>query len=356
MARKRKSSKNLRKENDVTTALFANKLLAIFQSSYKNSPNNQGKAKNKGGEKKEQANKKQRPKISKRSFDGIKCELKFFIAFYGIGTQHRELSNQPKLSREQILIMDIDFDGLYFTPAPEDLSEKYREQKTKAAPYKLEHYPHSPSDYDLNQIPIWQEMKKFNSFRNMYRPICKQLAKIEYPPTDLAKLQLADMLDILSTHNRENPSARMTCQRSRFLKMFAACYGDEFIEKMTIMGKNKDAQNFMEYIRFLDNPSKKISPEIRQAAELFNVHHVKNRKHAEELNDYSTVSDFSNLALCGVFPYHKILHYPYEIDLNPNIIFFNSFLGELQITRNPEKERRYLQSLKHPSSQKQETR
>jgi hypothetical protein len=37
------------------------------------------------------------------------------------------------------------------------------------------------------------------------------------------------------------------------------------------------------------------------------------------------------------------LHNPVEIDLNPNIVFFGSFVQDFQIIRNPEKERLYLQ-------------
>lgn len=349
MVKTKKKLRELRKEEESITALFANKLHAIFRSTYRNAKTVSAKSKNRSGDKKSSTAAKVR-KISQKNLDGIKKELRLLIAFYGIGTPHRELVEQPKLSQEQIAIMDIDFDGLYFTPASETLSPKYTALKSlfSAEP---EHYRYSPSDYELNNVPIWSEMKKFNSFRSMYRPICHQLAKLEYPPQELHLLNISDMVDLIACHNRENPNRRMQSQRTRFLKMFAACYGEKFIEKMALMGKEQIALDFMTYIDYIDKPKQKCPPEVRYAGELFNVHHVKNRKYAEELHDYSQVNDFSNLALCFVFPHHKILHTPCEIDLNPNIIFFGSFLSEFQITRNPGKERMYLRGISTTKSQ-----
>ena len=344
MVKKKKKLHELRKDEENITALFANKLYAIFQSTYRKAKAAGTKSKDRGGDKKNSPAREKVKKISQKNLEGLKRELKLLIAFYGIGTPHRELTEQPKLSREQIAIMDIDFEGLYFTPAPETLSEKYAALKNQLSPDSL-HYPYSPSEYELNKVPIWSEMKKFNSFRAMYRPICRQLAKTGYPPEDLKNLDLSDMLDLIARHNRENSAHRMQNQRTRFLKMFATCYGEEFIEKMSMLGKEKTARDFMTYIDYLDKPKQKCPPEVRYTAEMFNIHHVKNRKYAEELDDYSKINDFSNLALCFVFPHHKILHTPCEIDLNPNIIFFGSFLNEFQITRNPQKERQYLQNL-----------
>lgn len=350
MAKTKKKLHELRKEEENITALFANKLYAIFQNTYRKAKAAAAKSKNRGGDKKNSPPREKVKKISQKNLEGLKRELKLLIAFYGIGTPHRELTEQPKLSREQIAIMDIDFEGLYFTPAANTLSKKYAAIKNLLSPDSLQ-YLYSPSDYDLNDVPIWSEMKKFNSFQAMYRPVCRQLAQIGYPPGDLKDLNLSDMLDLIARHNRENPARRMQNQRSRFLKMFAACYGKEFIEKMSMLGKEKTAWDFMTYIDYLDKPKQKWSPEVRCIGEMFNIHHVKNRKYAEELDDYSKINDFSNLALCFVFPHHKILHTPCEIDLNPNIIFFGSFLNEFQITRNPQKERRYLQNLALPQKQ-----
>lgn len=345
MPKKKKTLQDIRREEAHITALFANKLLALFQNTYRRAQ--------KADKQSENNNKNKR--ISKKNQEGIKQELSLLIAFYGIGTPHRRLAEQPKLSREQLAIMDIDFDGLYFTPQQDTLSENYRQRKL-AANKEYKQFSHSPSDYKLNEIPIWHEMKKFNSFRSMYRPICRQLAQIEYPPEELHSLNLSDMIDLISAHNHESTTRRMISQRTRFLQMFSKCYGDEFLKKMKILGKEPEAADFLTYISYLDKPRYQIPSKVRYAAELFNIHHVKNRKYAEELDDYSKVNDFSNLALCFTFPHHKVLHTPYEIDLNPNIIFFGSFLSELQITRNPAKERAYMQGIPKNKTNRQKSK
>ena len=346
---KTKKLNNLRREEEAVTSLFIHKLHALFQTRYREFKRNNYKSKDKGGERKSVPPEQKIKRTSDKSLQNIKNELKLLIAFYGIGTPHLTPPKQPELSREQISLIDIDFDGMYFTPEAESLSAEYRAAKENAADYDLIPF-YKSSDYDLNNVPFWAEMKKFNSFRYMYRPICAQLAKINYPPEKLNRLNYNDLLDTISRHNREHPEHRMSNQRTRFLKMFSACYGEEFLEKMAILGQEKNARDFLTYIHYLDKPGRQCPQEVRYTANLFNVHHVKNRKHANELDDYSKVNDFSYLSLCNAFPHHKVLHTPVEIDLNPNIVFFGGFMNEFQITRNPEKERLYQQGmLKKPN-------
>lgn len=343
MGHHRKVKSNSCREEESITAMFEHKLHALFQTNFRQHKQQCNKSKDKGGDKKSHISEKIK-KTSRKSIEGIKYEIKLLIAFYGIGTPHINLKDQPKLSRERVSIMDIDFEGLYFKPDPVDLSTEYATARQNMENYNLDS-PYQASDYDLNQIPIWEEMKKFNSFRVMQRPICRQLAKIGYNPVELNKLNYVDVLDMLSRHNYEFPNNRMPCQRTHFLKMFSACYGDEFVEKMQILGKEKEAKDFLIYIHYLGRVNQKCPADVRYTASLFNIHHVKNRKHAEELDDYSKVNDCSNLALCFNFPHHKILHTPEEIDLNPNIVFLGGFLREFQIARNPAKERLYQQGM-----------
>ncbi len=342
---KKRSIHDLLKEDCVISSMISNKLLAIFKSTYNNAKQDCVKSKNKGGDRKYQDEKKNKlRRISKKNIENVKTEIKLLLAFYGIGTPHITMKNQPKLSREQIAIMDIDFDGLYHTPEKTSLSSSYATAKQNATCYELT-LLYKSSDYDLNQIPIWQEMKKFNSFRAMYRPICAQLAKINYNPDCLNQLNFYDVLDTIAQHNRENPKQRMPSQRNIFLKTFAACYGEEFLHKMAQMGKKDEASGLLTYIHCLDKSNIKCPKEAHEAARLFNIHHVKNRKNAEEMEDYSLVNNSANLTLCYAFPHHKVLHAPVEIDLNPNIVFFGSFLQEFQIIRNQEKERLYQQGM-----------
>ena len=345
MGQRKKSIHGLLKEENVISSMISNKLHAIFKSTYNNAKQECSKSKNKGGDRKYQDEKENKlRRISKKNIDNIKNELKLLIAFYGIGTPHIHMSNQPKLSKEQIAIMDIDFDGLYHTPEKTNLSAPYSTAKHNASCYEITPL-YKSGDYDLNQIPIWVEMKKFNSFRAMYRPICAYLAKINYSPEQLNQLNFYDVLDIIAQHNRANPKQRMPSQRNAFLKTFAACYGDEFLHKMTQMGKKDEALGLLVYIHCLDKHNVKCPKQAHDAARKFNIHHIKNRKNAEEMEDYSLVNNSPNLTLCYAFPHHKILHTPVEIDLNPNIVFFGSFLQEFQIIRNQEKERLYQQGM-----------
>ncbi len=343
MGQKKRNIHDLVKEEQVISSMLSNKLLAIFKSTYNNLKADCGKSKNKGGDRKYLEDKQNKlRRISKKNLENVKNEIKLLVAFYGIGTPHISMKNQPKLSKEQIAIMDIDFDGLYHTPEKANLSAPYATAKYNASCYE-QTLLYKSGDYDLNQIPIWAEMKKFNSFRSMYRPICVQLAKINYNPEQLNQMNFYDIIDLIGQHNRANPKQRMPSQRNVFLKTFAACYGEEFLQKMTQMGRKKEAQGLLTYIYHLDKTNLKCPKEAHDAARLFNIHHVKNRKNAEEMEDYSAVNNTSNLTLCYAFPHHKVLHCPVEIDLNPNIVFFGSFLHEFQIVRNQEKERLYQQ-------------
>ncbi len=340
MSLKSKNLASLIKNEKAITAMFIKKLYAIYPTSSSKSKKGEGtrtkKSKDKGGDKKNTVK-----KISNRNVEWAKQELKEMLANHGIGTPHITPPDQPPLSKEQISMIDIDFDGLYFTPTPDDLSATYRAFKESNQNFEITHF-NKPYEYDLNEVPCWADMKKFNSFRVMSRPICSQLAQINYPLDKLKQLTYVDMLDMIASHNKAYPEHRMSNQRTRFLKMFAACYYEEFLEKMSLLGEEKEAKDLLTYIYYLDRPEK-YPQDLRYIMSLFTVHHGKNRKNANELEDYSKVNDFSNLCLCKDMPHHKILHTPYEIDINTNILFFGSFLQEFQIIRNSEKERQYLQ-------------
>ncbi len=348
MRKRKKSNNQLRREEEAISAAFTYKLHALFQTRYREYKRNNYKSKDKGGDKKDNHACKIK-KTSVKSLKNIKSELEILLAFYGVGTPHIAPPNQTPLSREQICMMDIDFEGLYITPNQEGLSGPYRQAKENSLKYDIPHTA-SSSEYDLNQVPAWEEMKKFNSFRLMHHTICHRLSKMNYPIEKLNQLNFIDLIDIINDHNREHPEHRMPCQRSRFLKMFSVCYGAEFTEKMTLLGKDQEAKDFLSYAYYINHPAKRCPPELKYISNLFSIHHIKNRKFANELDDYAKVNDFSNLSLCMSFPHHKILHSPTEIDLNHNIVFFGGFLREFQIIRNPEKERLYLQGkLRNPS-------
>ena len=145
MSKKNKNWNELKRQENALTASIAAKLHAIFQTRYREYRKNNPKSKNKGGGDKDKTSHIKR--TSQHSIAGLKYELRLQMVYYGIGTPHIPLKNQPILSPEQISMIDMDYDGAYFTPPHEDLSPTYRITKdyflSGASPshiYKISEY------------------------------------------------------------------------------------------------------------------------------------------------------------------------------------------------------------------------
>lgn len=270
------------------------------------------------------------------------------INSHHIGSPHLTIPDQPKLSPEQKLIINWDFEGV--SKEESSISTYLKNAIATAEKYDVkDRYKYS--DYELTNIPIWSEMIKFKNFQAMYFPICHQLAKMGYPPDELQYLNIYDVAYLIKEHNKqhkENPQKMMQCQRTKYLKMFAVCYGEEFLHIETMLGREEDAKNFLEYIHQIGT-SKQYSDgaleKLQKSAALYNVHHKKNRQFACETDDYSQINGFSNLTLCYANPYHTILHHPQEIDLNINLVYLGGLRSEFRIVRNPANERLYSQGI-----------
>ena len=266
-----------------------------------------------------------------------------------IGTPHITIPNQPKLSCEQKMIINWDFEGVNLSKEEIKISTYFKNALETSQNYDVKDR-HDPKEYNLCNIPIWSEMKKFKNFQLMCFPICNQLANIGYPPDQLHFLNIYDIAYLIKKHNKENHSNIMPCQRSKFLKMFATCYGEEFLQIESMLGREEDARNFLEYIRVqYINHTESYSDEkwakIQLSAAKYNVHHKKNRQFANETDDYSEINNFSNLTLCYANPYHAVLHHPKEIDLNTNLVYLGGLNKEFHIIRNPANERLYSQGI-----------
>ena len=326
---------NLKKQEDNVSAAITAKLHALFQTRYKEDRKNNPKSKDKGGY---DDKKKRIKRTSPHSMEAIKKEIRLLLAYYGVGSPHTELKNQPPLSREQISMMNMDYDGVYFIPDRKDMSETYKMARDMNAGKTGTKY--KPKDYNLDDIPIWEEMKKYKSFQLMARPIRYQLSIISFLPERLPYLKYEDLIDLIARHSHDHHDQKMVGQKQRFLKMFAACYGKEFMERESLLGHGKEAKDYLTYISYLNK--QKLCPEsVKYTSEYYTVHHRKNRQFASELESPAEVNNFRYLTLTRNFPHHKVLHSPQNIDLNPNIIFFGSFLSEFQITRDPQREKLY---------------
>ena len=247
------------------------------------------------------------------------------------------------------MIINWDFEGINLSKNEIKISTYLKNAITMAENYNIKDR-HDIKEYNLNNIPIWSEMKKFENFQHMYHAICAQLSNIGYPPDQLHLLNIYDVAYLIKKHNKENYPNVMQCQRSKFLKMFATCYGKEFLRIETMLGRAEDAKNFLEYIRVQyisqnETYSDEKWAKIQLSAAKYNVHHKKNRQFANEIDDYSQINAFSNLTLCYANPYHTILHHPREIDLNTNLVYLGGLNRDFHIIRNPANERMYSQGI-----------
>lgn len=234
------------------------------------------------------------------------------------------------------LLTNIDYEGLYFPISESDLSPLYLKtikniqtnNYTNSSSYK-------PNEYDLNNIPEWKTMKEFSSFRSMRRVICNNLAYLNIPPNKLSQLNYVDIFDIIKKHNIRHPERAMPSRRTKFLKMFAACYGEDFVRIETYFGRKKEAIDFLAYITYLGT-TQKAPVEIKKSAEKYNVHHDKYRKNAKSNSN-------DHLTLCNK-DLHAMLHYLNK-NIDPKIVYFGTFSNYFHIYRDFEKERLYFQGI-----------
>ncbi len=227
------------------------------------------------------------------------------------------------------LLTSIDFEGLYFPIAEEELSPIYLKALHHSAETSTISY--SEDAYNLNTIPQWKIMKKFSSFRSMRKMVCARLSELKISPDKLPELHHNDIFHIIRQHNITHPEHAMPCRRTKFLKMFAACYGEDFVRIESYFGRKKQASDFLAYITYLGT-AKKIPPEIRQSAELYNVHHGKWRTDAKSNTN-------GKLTLCDK-ELHSMLHY-LKKNINPQIVYFGTFSPFFHIKRDFQKEHLY---------------
>lgn len=323
---------------------FLKDLLEQISHKHKKDSKGNKKSKDRGGNDGKKST-KITPEVSNKV--RAKEDLIEIIDSHHIGSPHLTILDQPKLSSEQKLLINWDFEGVNLSKEEIKTSTYFRNALDTSQKYDVSNR-HDIKEYDLNNVPIWSEMKKFKNFQFMYFPICHQLANMGYPPDQLQYLNIYDVAYLIKKHNKENSQKLMPCQRTKFLKMFAVCYGEDFLRIESTLGRSEDAKHFLEYINQL-NTSKQYSDEtwekIQKAASKYNVHHKKNRQFACEIDDYSQINDFSNLTLCYADPYHTILHHPKEIDLNTNLVYLGGLREDFRIIRNPANERLYSQGI-----------
>lgn len=291
--------------------------------------------------------KKNAHKTSKKSSALLKQELNILLQSTGFLKPHVSSPEKLPPTREQKLMSRFDFDGMIIKPNDNDLSAAYSAAMKQRSDelYKIdglyEPNKYSPGDYNLNEIPIWQEMKKFDTISTLGKRLRIQMAKQDIPPQILGEMNYFDLMHLALNHLRETKTPPFESARSRNFKMFAACYREEFSSIMNLLGYKS---------QYTANLLKKMSQ--GSCDDILHFHHNPNIQHCTEKGDISQTSHFSRMVLTFYMPYHRSFHYPVNMDVDPGIVFFGGYGSVLQIRHNLERERQYIRQ--HPVAHRNE--
>ncbi len=286
-------------------------------------------------------------KTSKKSSGLLKEELNILLQSTGCLKPHVIDPATPTPTRIQKLMTRFDFDGMIIKPNENDLSDAYSSAMKQRSDelYKIyglyEPNKYWPSDYNLDDIPVWQDMKKFDTISTLGKRLRTQMAKQDIPPYILPEMNYFDLMHLALNYLRETKIPPFESARSRNFKMFAACYHEEFSYAMGLLG-------------YKPQYTQKLLQKMRQGTcdDILHFHHNPNIQYCTDNNDISKTSHFSNMVLTFYMPYHRSFHYPNNMDVNKDIVFFGGYGPLLQIKHNIERERQYI--LRNPIAHRNE--
>lgn len=290
------------------------------------------KSKNKSSDKQDKRKKRTQPK----SIGQLKTEVHLLLNSVDIHP-HQSPDGVSLANREESWLIRLDWDGMFHRPADTDYSEAYARARQEAAENQelgntdLSLGKYDIQDYQLNQSPAWQFMSKFENYAGCRRKICSQLAKQNIPPTVVPHMNFFDFSEVLYNWSKEHQTKPFESTRSKNLKMFDACYGEEFSRVMSMLHYSPE---------YISRTREKMRQGICDP--LLNFHHQTNVSRFKELDDTSTINDFSNMLLTFVQPHHRVLHFGNGYDVPKGIIFFGGYDQLYQVRRDPERELQYL--------------
>ncbi len=277
-------------------------------------------------------------KLRKTKADYLKSEIDLLLRSLGL-QPHQHDPAIPKASADESMMIRFDFDGIMHRPRMTDFSESYLRHRQLNVENKIFEEdsietPFSSSDYNLNDSPAWNKMKNFANFRQLRKRICRQLAGNNIPPSIISDMNYYDFVDIIIDIAKKSNNRPFEASRSKHLKMFAACYGQQFTEIMTAL-------------RVKPQITQSILTNMRKGCcgELLDLHHIKNVTNFHEMENPYEINNFSNMVLTFIHPHHRSLHFGKGYDIDENIVFFGGYDPAFQIRRNPQREMEYLQSL-----------
>lgn len=128
--------------------------------------------------------------------------------------------------------------------------------------------------------------------------------------------------------------------RSRHLKLFAECYGEQYRSIMSIR------QYTPEYI---ENSLFKMSR--GRINDENNMHHDLNVHCLNHMEKKSDMNALPNVSVVPKEPYHRSFHYPLQLRIPPNTIFYGGYDPLFQIRRNLEREKEYARRHFDPNMQ-----
>lgn len=306
-----------------------------------------------------------RKRTKPKSISHLKNEIHLFLASVNIHPHFPE-KEVPLASREESWLIRLDWDGQFRKPADTDYSEAYVQARQIAGEQRNQadgaavHFPsqYLPQDYHLEHSPIWQFMRRFDSYAANRRHICEQLSVQNIPPTVVRSMNFFDFSEVLYNWSKSRQKRPFEPARSRNFKMFEACYGEDFARIMTMLRykpeyiaevREKMRRGSCDGIITADNTPEDLNNSRPKNGHdgcdgMFNFHHKINVSRFKELDEPQSINDFSNMLLTFVHPHHRVLHFGQGYDVPSDLVFFGGYDKLYQIKRNPERERQYLQS------------
>lgn len=285
-------------------------------------------------------NSKRKKRTQPRSASRLKTEIHLLLNSVNIHP-HANVEDLPLANREESWLIRLDWDGIFHRPADTDFSEAYARARQEIAEEEnmIKQYDrdaelsnYTARDYHLEDSPVWQFMRQFDNYAKSHGKICRQLAEMNIPPAVVSKMNFFDFSEVLYTWSKKYQIKPFESARSRNLKMFEKCYGEEF-------------SHIMKMLHYSPAYIASVRDKMRNGIcdPLLNFHHQTNVSRFKELKDRSQINSFSNMLLTFVQPHHRILHFANGYDAPKGLVFFGGYDPLYQIKRDHERERLYLE-------------
>lgn len=288
----------------------------------------------------ETASDKKPSRTSQKSIRALTDELVLLLKSVGQKPKIRH-PESPQASREEKLMVRFDGDGWLFPiKTADELSDTYKNALSQHSfDYYTYHSPDyqpprrpNPKQYDLRQIPVWQNsMQKFINYRKTAPIIRRRLADINFPADRLSDLNFYDLMYIITEEIKSTRKLPFEPRGYANTRMFADCYGDQFRRIMGVLDYKPDyIENSLNIMRKGGLP------------DIFNRHHKTNVQDCKEFGDISKTNGFPNFLIVKIDPIHNGLHRPLSFEIDNSIVFMAGYDPILQIRRDPEIERQYI--------------